>query len=290
MRMRRKQKVKFKMRPKHLFYGLTFFCLLLLYASYRYGDKLLPFKTSVGNLITPMQNGINTVGTYLTEWVELFESKKALQEENEKLKAQIESLKSQNSVLVSNSKELAELQELYEVGKKYSEYPMIAATVISRDTNGYYSSFVVNKGAEDGIAKDMNVIAGNGLVGIVTEVGKNYCRIRAIIDDMSYVSGMFLKTSDTCDVRGDLELLDDGYIRVEGISLSAQVEENYEIVTSHISDKYLPGILIGFVHNIEIDASNMARTACLLPVVDFEHIENVLIITQLKERMESDSE
>ncbi len=290
MRMRRKQKIKFKMRPKHLFYGLTFFCLLLLYASYRYSDKLLPFKTSVGNLITPMQNGINTVGTYLTEWVELFESKKALQEENEKLKEQIESLKSQNSVLVSNSKELAELQELYEVGKKYSDYPMIAATVISRDTNGYYSSFVVNKGAEDGIKKDMNVIAGNGLVGIVTEVGKNYCRIRAIIDDMSYVSGMFLKTSDTCDIRGDLELLDDGYIRVEGIRLNAQVEENYEIVTSYISDKYLPGILIGFVHNIEIDASNMARTAYLLPVVDFEHIENVLIITQLKERIESDSE
>ena len=77
---------------------------------------------------------------------------------------------------------------------------------------------------------------------------------------------------------------------MEGIRLNAQVEENYEIVTSYISDKYLPGILIGFVHNIEIDASNMARTAYLLPVVDFEHIENVLIITQLKERIESDSE
>lgn len=290
MRKRRKQKVKFRVRPKHLFCGLTFFCLLLLYVSYRYSDNLLPFKTSVGNLITPMQNGINMIGTYLTGQLELFESKKALQEENEKLKAQIESLKSQNSVLVSNSKELAELQELYEVGKKYSDYPMIAASVISRDTNGYYSSFVVNKGAADGICKDMNVIASNGLVGIVTEVGKNYCHIRAIIDDMSYVSGMFLKTSDTCDVRGDLELLDDGYIRVEGISLSAQIEENYEIVTSYISDKYLPGILIGYVSNIEIDASNMARTAYLLPVVDFEHIENVLIITQLKERIGSDSE
>lgn len=290
MRIRRKQKVKFRMRPKHLFYGLVFFCLLLLYVSYRYSDNLLPFKTSIGNLITPMQNGINTIGTYLTEQLELFESKKALQEENESLRKEIESLKNQNSVLVSNSQELAALQELYEVGKKYSDYPMIAASVISRDTNGYYSSFVVNKGADDGIGKDMNVIAGNGLVGIVTEVGKNYCRIRSIIDDMSYVSGMFLKTSDTCDVRGDLELLDDGYIRVEGISLNAQVEENYEIVTSYISDKYLSGILIGYVSNIEIDASNMARTAYLLPVVDFEHIENVLIITQLKERMESNSE
>lgn len=288
--MRRKQKVKFQVRPKHLFYALVFFCLLLLYVSYRYSDKLVPLKTSVGNLITPMQNGINTVGAYLTERLELFESKQKLQEENEALRAEIESLKAQNSALVSDSYELAALRELYEVGEKYSDYPMIAASVISKDTNGYYSSFVVNKGSADGVKKDMNVIAGNGLVGIVTEVGKNHCRIRAIIDDTSYVSGMFLKTSDTCDVKGDLELLDEGYIRVEGISLNAQVEENYEIVTSYISDKYLPGILIGYISNIEIDASNMAKTAYLLPVVDFEHIENVLIITQLKERMEDSTE
>lgn len=288
--MRRRHKVKFSVRPKHLLYTLIFLCLMLLYISYRYSDKLAPFKTSVGNLITPMQNGINFVGTYLNEQLELFESKRALQEENDQLKAEIEELKNRNSILIADGYELAQLRELYEVGKKYSDYPMIAASVISRDTNGYYSSFVVNKGAQDGIKKDMNVIAGNGLVGIVSEVGWNYCRIRAIIDDTSYVSGMFLKTSDTCDIRGDLELLDEGYIRVEGISLSAQIEENFEIVTSHISDKYLPGILIGYIHNIEIDASNMAKKAYLLPVVDFEHIENVLIITQLKERIKSESE
>ena len=288
--MRRKHKVKISVRPKHLLYSLVFLCLLLLYVSYRYSDRLAPLKTSVGNLVTPMQDGINMVGTYITKQLELLKSKRALQEENQQLKAQIEDLKSQNSILIADGYELAQLRELYEVGRKYSDYPMIAASVISRDTNGYYSSFVVNKGSEDGIKKDMNVIAGNGLVGIVTEVGKNYCRIRAIIDDTSYVSGMFLKTTDTCDIKGDIELLDDGYIRVEGISLSAQVEENYEVVTSHISDKYLPGILIGYIHNIEVDASNMAKRAYLLPVLDFEHIENVLIITQLKERMESESE
>ncbi len=58
-----------------LLYTLIFLCLMLLYISYRYSDKLAPFKTSIGNLITPMQNGINLVGTYLTEQLELFESK-----------------------------------------------------------------------------------------------------------------------------------------------------------------------------------------------------------------------
>lgn len=151
--MRRKHKVKISVRPKHLLYSLVFLCLLLLYVSYRYSDKLAPLKTSVGNLVTPMQDGINMVGTYITKQLELLKSKRALQEENQQLKAQIEDLKSQNSILIADGYELAQLRELYEVGKKYSDYPMIAASVISRDTNGYYSSFVVNKGSEDGIKK-----------------------------------------------------------------------------------------------------------------------------------------
>ncbi len=283
--MRRKKARRVYLRPKHMLYALLFVCVVLIYLSYRYKDRFAPVKTWVADLVVPMQKGINTVGTYLNDRVELFESKAELQAENEALKAEIENLKMQNSILVSDGYELASLRELYEVGQKYSDYPMVAASVIAKESNGYYNVFTVDKGAKDGITKDMNVIADNGLVGIVTEVGQNYAKIRSIIDDVSYVSGMFLKTSDTCDVRGDLELLDKGYIRVESISLNADVEENYEIVTSHISNKYLPGILIGYVSNIEIDSSNMAKTAYLMPVVDFEHLENVLIITELKETL-----
>ena len=288
--MRRKKKIRISLRPKHLLYALLFLWFMCIYISFQYGELLLPVKTAVGNLITPMQDGINTIGTFMTDRVELFESKRALQKENEQLKAEINELRKQNSILVSDSYELSALRELYEVGKKYSDYPMVAASIISKDSNGYFSSFVVNKGARDGIRKDMNVIAGNGLVGIVTEVGNNYSRIRAIIDDMSYVSGMFLKTNDTCDVKGSIETMNDGYIPVEAISRHADIEENYEVVTSYISDKYLPGILIGFVSDIEIDASNMAKCAKLMPVVDFEHIENVLIITQLKEKLVRETE
>ena len=288
--MRRRKKVKFSLRPKYLLYALLFLCMMMIYISYQYSGSLTPIKTGVGSFITPMQNGINIVGNWIAERVELFESKSRLQEENKALRAQIEALKTQNSILVSDGYELAALRDLYEVGQKYSDYPMVAASVISKDSNSYYSSFVVNKGARDGIKKDMNVIAGNGLVGIVTEVGDNYSKIRSIIDDTSYVSGMFLKTNDTCTVHGDIELMDKGMIRIEDISIHAQIAENYELVTSYISDKYLPGILIGFVQNIRTDASNMTKEANLLPVVDFEHIENVLIITQLKESIESDGE
>ena len=269
---------------------LSVMCVLLVLLSFKFSDRFSAVKTLAGDMISPMQKGINTVGRSISDKLELLSSKEELQAKNKELQEKLDTLSYANKILTSENAELDNLQELYKLDKKYPDYPKVAATIISRDGNNWFNVFYIDKGKEDGVDVDMNVIAGNGLVGIVTEVGDNYSKIRSIIDDTSYVSGMFLKTNDTCTVHGDIELMDKGMIRIEDISIHAQIAENYELVTSYISDKYLPGILIGFVQNIRTDASNMTKEANLLPVVDFEHIENVLIITQLKERIESDGE
>jgi len=127
----------------------------------------------------------------------------------------------------------------------------------------------------------MNVIAGNGLVGIVEEVRKNNSVVRSIIDDSSNVYGMFLKTSDTCVVKGDLKKLEKGVISVELIKKDADIHDGYEVVTSNISDKYLQGILIGYISNITMDSNNLTKTADLTPAVNFERLQEVLIITEV---------
>ena len=82
----------------------------------------------------------------------------------------------------------------------------------------------------------MNVLAGNGLAGIIIEAHYNYSIVRSIIDDNSSVSGMIMDTSDLCIVKGDLQLMDEGKIRVEHIDIATEAKEGAEIVTSHISD------------------------------------------------------
>jgi rod shape-determining protein MreC len=233
-----------------------------------------------------MQKGINSVGSYISKQLEALTNIRDLLDENEKLKRQLEAKTLENSILTQDKYETDRLRELFEVNQKYPDYPKVAARVMSKDTSNFYSVFTIDKGADDGIAVDNNVLAGNGLVGIVTEVGKNYAKVRSIIDDASYVSGMFLKTSDTCDVKGNLELLDEGVIRIEAIPLNAEIEDGYEVVTSHISNKYLQGILIGYASDIKLDSSNLAKVGYLRPAVDFQHLEDVLIITTLKEKLE----
>lgn len=78
----------------------------------------------------------------------------------------------------------------------------------------------------------MNVIAGGGLVGIITEVGPNYAQIKTVIEDNSYVSGMLIDTGDTCIVKGDIELMDTGLIHLSGFANSVTVRNGDKIVTS----------------------------------------------------------
>lgn len=277
---------RIKINPKTVFVVCVVLCLLLIFVSYRFRDKIAPVKTFTGNVFAPMQRGICTVGQAISDRLKQSRDIEELIAENDSLKAQLEEIRRENQVLTQEKYELNWYRDLYELDKEYTDYSKVAAKVISREPSGYSNFFVIDKGTQDGICENMNVIAGNGLVGIIVETGKNWARVKSIIDDSSNVSGMFLKTSDTCMVSGNIELLDKGYIDVSMINPQAEIYDNYEVVTSYISSKYLPGILIGYVSNITNDISTMTQKAYLTPVVDFRHLEAVLVITELKETYE----
>lgn len=277
---------KFKINSKHFLIIALVVLLSLIITSFLFPEKFKTVKTSVGNVVSPMQKGINTVGRNISDNWDRLQNISVLMDENEILKEQLNTISYENKLLLQDKYELDRLRELYELDKKYAEYPKVAARVIGAEPNNWFNTFTISKGEADGIAVDMNVMAGNGLVGVVEEVGSNWSKIRTIIDDQSNVSGMFIKTSDTCIVEGDLELMEDGVIRVTEINVDADVYEGYEVVTSHISDKYLQGILIGYIKDITIDPNKMTKSAYIVPAVNFDKLEEVLIITELKEKID----
>ena len=194
----------------------------------------------------------------------------------------MDDLSAQNRLLQQDKYDLDNFRKLYDLDEKYSDYPKVAAHVISSDGN-WFNSFVIDKGSNDGLKVNMNVLAGDGLVGIVTEVNKSYARVRSIIDDESSVTGSFLKTSDMCFVNGNLKLINKGMIDISGIPADAEIKNGYEVVTSPVSDKYLPGILIGYARDIETDSSNITQSAHLTPAADFSGLDMVLVITEVKD-------
>ena len=274
----------FDLSPKLLLILLTVICGVLLSLSALFKGVSAPFTNIAAIVIVPMQDGINSIGVWADEHLHSFKSMKTLRAENEKLTAKVQELQEENSRLVNGEAELSELRQLLKLDEEYASYPKIGARVISNGGGNWYENFVINKGSRDGIAVNMNVLADNGLVGIVTEVGTNYAKVRSIIEDESRVSAMVLSSKDTCIVKGNTEtIFKDGTIDVTYISKDARINEGQELVTSHISSKYLPGLRIGTVTNLLTDTSNLTMSAKVIPVADFRHLEHVLVITELKQ-------
>ena len=267
---------------KYILYGLSFLCLVLIICSFVFDGCASPVKSGASYVMNPVAKGMNGVGSYIISKVEDVKNFNSIKNENKRLKEQISDLQNKNALTVEDRNELKQLQELFALSEKYSEYETTGARIISKDTSNWYATFTIDKGSKDGIEVDMNVIGDGGLVGIVYEVNDNYSLVRSIIDDESNVSAQFASTSDKCIVKGSLKLINEGVLKVFNINKDAQVSEGDMLITSNISSKFLPGILIGYVKDIEEDSNNLTKSAYVTPVVDFAHLDIVLVIKELK--------
>ena len=285
----KKKKNQTSVMNRYLLIGLSVFCIFMMLLS-SFSDKVGgPFKVVANVTVIPLQQGINQIGGWMGDMKDNFQTLKQVRAENTKLQKQVDSLITENNNLQQERYELQRLQELYQLDKNYADYKKTAAHVIGKDSGNWFSTFTIDKGSKDGIATDMNVMAGSGLVGIVTEVGPTWAKVRSIIDDSSNVSAMTVSTSANCVVCGDLRLMDEGKLQFIHLKDDEdKIQEGEKIVTSAVSDKFLKGILIGYVSEIEEEPNNLTKTGTLTPAVDFEHLQEVLVIKELKQQKEED--
>lgn len=272
------------MPSKYLLLILTILCTLLMLITFGTDVFNRPLNSAVGYVVVPFQQGIGKVGEWLSKRSdELIQIRKLL-DENAALREQVAALTEENTLLQQDKYELNSLRNLMDLNEQYGEYNKVGARIISRDSGNWYSSFLIDKGSNDGFAINMNVIAGGGLVGRITSVGPNWARVTSIISDNSNVSGMTLSTEDNLIVSGDLKLMADNCISFSQLVDSKNlVAEGDKVVTSNISDIYLPNILIGYISSLDKDANNLTKSGLITPAVDFEHLGEVLVITDRKQ-------
>jgi rod shape-determining protein MreC len=279
--MQKKKKISFS--PRYILMIISFLCLILIVLSFRFQNETTQLRQTAGGVIIPMQNGINKVGRVISKEFQYATTVKKLVRQNTTLKKKLDEISAENKLLQQDKYDLENFRKLYDLDQQYAGYPKVAARVISSDPDNWYNTFIIDKGTQDGLSVNMNVMAGDGLVGIITECNKSYSRVRSIIDDESSVTGTFLKTTDNCNVSGNLKLMNKGVIELSNIANTAKIKDGYEVVTSQVSDKYLPGILIGYARDVKTDSTNMTKSGYLTPAADFTGLDMVLVITEVKD-------
>lgn len=267
-------------------------CVVLLILSYvaersdKDGKTNGPLSWIASYTIIPMQEGLNNVGVWISDLTKNFATLQEVQKENEELREKNNNLVTENNQLQQKAVELERFYELYKMDEQTADYEKVGARVIGSDNSNWYTTLKIDKGSNDGMRVDMNVISGKGLVGIITQVGPTWSIVRTIINDSSNVSAMMLTTFDTCNVSGDLELMETGRISFSQLANNDnEIPVGEQVVTSHISPKYLQGLLIGTIKEVNVDSNNLTRSGYLIPAVDFRSIQEVLVITVTKQDM-----
>ena len=271
-----------KFSAKHVMIIITLICIILIIFTWNSKRTVSPIEKGIAHIVIPIQEGVSFYGDWISGRFDAFQNVKKLQAKNEELEKELDKLRNENKILKMNEVELERLRNLFELDKKYDSYKTVGAKVIGKDPGNWYNMFIINKGEKDGFKVNMVVLANNGLVGRIIEVGPNYSKVRSIIDDTSSVSSKILRTSDLCTVKGDKTLMNSSNaIRVEHIQADAKIIVGDDVVTSHLGDIFPPDILIGKIVHIEQSPGKMTKEAVIEPVVDFKRLEEVLVITEL---------
>lgn len=283
-----KRKPKFVVPTKYILLVMTLLCAGGILVSFTLNISGGPLNTVAGYLFAPMQRGINYVGTWMSDKADNLKKLSDVMAENEELRSQLNEKTTELNTVRLEQYELENLRELFELDQKYPSYEKVAGNVIGQNGGNWFSSFTIDKGSNDGIEVDMNVISGSGLVGIVTDVGQNYAIVTSIINDTTNVGGMVTTTSDNLIVNGSLLQMNENMV-IEFSNLNDSDDEvmvGDPVVTSYVSDLYQQGILIGYINSLEKDSNNLTKSGTITPAVDFEHIEEVLVILNKKQSIE----
>lgn len=239
-------------------------------------SKLYNVENIISKIISPIQNGITYLQNKISKNNEFFANINELKEENQNLKEKNSELEKQLRELEIIKAENETLKQYGELSQKYQEYKTIPAYVINRDITNYSKTIVINVGKEDGIEKNMSVIADEGLVGYVISVTSNTAKVQTIIDSASSTSGITSTTRDTMVCKGTID--GTNTLKASYISTDADIIEGDSIETSGMGGIYPKGIYIGKVTKVTEGKNKIDKKAEIQVAVDINKLETVVVI------------
>lgn len=243
------------------------------------GGKANPVANLVNFITTPVRNGISAVTNWAEErYSDVFEL--------EQMKTELADLKKENAELESKIREaeaaIQENQRLYnllELTPKGKEFTKEAAMVTARSTSNWESTLTLSKGTNQGIAvNDCVVDEYWNLVGIVAEVGENWCTVRTLVDANIEMGGQLVRTGGAAILEGDLTLMGEGKLKLTYLPENSQLMSGDLVTTSGRGGVYPSGLVAGHVEEVRTDASGMTDYAVIVPETDLGNLQQVFVI------------
>lgn len=235
------------------------------------------------DLLAPLQSGVIAVSRGISTFTGSITSYQELMKQNRELQRQVGELTAANNRLQGYGLENMRLRKMLGFKETASQqWQLVPATVIGRDPGNWYRTLTINRGKLDGIAKNMPVINHQGLIGRIANVSQHTAEVLLILDREGAVGALVQSTR----VPGVVEGVADGSGRLQMIHLphDAPVRENQTVITSGLGVIFPKGLRIGYISQVLPSANGLVKKAIVEPFVDFDRIEEVMVITGVREQ------
>lgn len=233
-----------------------------------------------GAVATPMQK-VSTVVTNnaQTGLSNATRSYDDLVAENEQLKKQVNDLNQQLVDYYDYKQENEQLRNYLGLKKDHPDYQLVSAAVIGRDPNNLFHTFTVDKGSNTGIKVNDPVITDKGVVGWVSKVNAMYCQVTTILSPDTGIAAVDKINRESGVISSNLQLTDQGLIKLGLLETGTTVKNGDLIVTSGIGGKFPKDLLIGKAVEVKNEENDVSLYATVDPFVDIKSVRDVVIIT-----------
>jgi len=243
-------------------------------------EKAWMVENALGQVLTPIQRSLYSVSSYIYNLFAGIGQRSTMKEEYEKLKARVSELEKELYRLEELEKQNQRLKELAMFLDENKEIVVTGANVIGKNPGIWFNNITIDKGSKHGVAVNMAVVTNEGLVGRVIEVGDNWSKVRTIVDGKSAVSGIIQRNRDNGLLKGNNTLgSEDGLCEMIYLPEDSNVAPGDKVLTSGLGEIFPKGIYIGEVIEVTKDKRDLYKTAIVKPGVDFQRLEEVLVIT-----------
>jgi len=236
-------------------------------------------RNIVGTVTVPLRWCVSAVGNAVEGYQRYFQSIDALVEKNQTLQEEKDSLEQRLEEAELLEQENERLREYLGIKNQHPSFTMEQAMIISREAGNYVTVFTLNKGTLHGIEVNMPVIVKEGIVGYVSEVGLNWCKVSTVIETASSVGAYIPRSGTMGIVSGDFSMKNEGVCKFSYVEGEADIQIGDQIYSSGIGSVYPADLLIGEVIDIGQDEYNRMVVATVRPAVDFSEQEWVMILT-----------
>ncbi|MDV4149983.1 rod shape-determining protein MreC [Clostridium sp. AL.422] len=236
-------------------------------------------SSGVGSAINPLQKVVYTINDKIKGSLDFLLNFSKVKDENEELTKENVELKNKLLEYDKLKEENDRLREVLNFKNSKSNYDYIGTEIIGYSGESFSQGYIIDKGENDGLKKDMVVISDKGLVGQVTSTGSNWAIVESLLNENIAVSVMVNSTRETSGIlKGYVTRTNDGLTKVTNLPLDSEIKEGDVIVTSGLGQIYPKEIRIGEVISIETDEIKVMKTAIVKPYVDFNKLEELFVI------------